>query len=278
MRPAPAAGRRAAGGALGSRVVVAAIGLPVVVGAVWAGGWWLFALVAAAGGRALHELFWMARPLRPVAIAGYAGLFGVLVAVQVSGLAWAVAALLGSLALAFLVKGLSGTTGSATVTVGVTALGPAWIGFGLGSALLLRDFEGHGFLAALTVLLAVFADDTAAYAVGRLVGRHRLAPTISPGKTWEGLLAGTAAAVAVAFLALYEDRDTFLSVGQSLALGLVVAVAAPLGDLFESMLKRDLGVKDTGRILAGHGGMLDRIDSLLFALPAGYFAVLAFTG
>ncbi|MER3412542.1 MAG: phosphatidate cytidylyltransferase, partial [Thermoleophilia bacterium] len=89
---------------------------------------------------------------------------------------------------------------------------------------------------------------------------------------------GTAAAVLVTFLALYEDRDSFLSIGESLALGMVVAAAAPLGDLFESMLKRDMGVKDTGRVLAGHGGVLDRLDSLLFALPASYFAVLAFTG
>ncbi len=264
--------------ALGSRVLVAAAGLPLLVAALWAGGWWLFALVAVAGAGALHELFSMTRPLRPVAVAGYAGLFGVLVALELSGLAWAVAALLGSLALTFLLKGVAGTTGSATVTVGVTVLGPAWIGFGLGAALLLRDLDDHGFLAALTVMLAVFADDTVAYFVGRLIGRHRLAPVISPGKTWEGLLAGSVAAVVVAFLALYEDRHTFLSIGQSVALGLVVAVAAPLGDLFESMLKRDMGVKDTGRILAGHGGVLDRIDSLLFALPAAYFAVLAFTG
>jgi len=263
---------------LASRVFVAALGLPLVVGAVWAGGWWLFALLACAGSLALHEFFRMTRPLRPLAIAGYAGFLGALVAAQESGLDWAVAALLGTLVLAFLLKGLSGTTGSATVSVGVSVLGTAWIGLGLAAALLLRGLPEHGLLATLTVLLAVFADDTAAYFVGCLVGRHKLAPAISPGKTWEGLVAGTAAAVLVTFLALYEDRDSFLSIGESLALGMVVAAAAPLGDLFESMLKRDMGVKDTGRVLAGHGGVLDRLDSLLFALPASYFAVLAFTG
>jgi len=260
-----------------SRILVAAAGLPLVVAAVWGGGWWLFSLVAATGVLALHEFFWMTRPLRPIAIAGYAGLLGLLFAVERSGLDWAVGALLGALALAFLVKGLSGTTGSATVTVATTVLGPAWIGFGLGSALLLRDLPEHGFVGAVAVMLAVFADDTAAYLVGRLAGRHKLAPAISPGKTWEGFVAGTAAAVFVAFVALYDERDTFLSIGQSLVLGLVVAAAAALGDLFESMLKRDLGVKDAGRLLAGHGGVLDRIDSLLFALPAAYFTVLAFT-
>ena len=81
----------------------------------------------------------------------------------------------------------------------------------------------------------------------------------------------------VVFVALYEDRDAFLTIGQSLLLGVVVALAAPLGDLFESMLKRDMGVKDSGRLLAGHGGVLDRIDAILFAFPAAYFAVYAFS-
>ena len=260
-----------------SRILVAAVGLPLVLLALWGGGWWLFALVSVAGLVALHELFWMTRPLRPVAIAGYAGLAGILLAVQLSGLEWAVGALLAALALAFLLKGLSGTTGSATVTVSVTLLGTAWIGFGLGTVLLLRDIPRNGFLAALTVLLAVFADDTVAYFAGQALGRHKLAPALSPGKTWEGFLAGTVAAIVVSFLALYDDRETFLSIGQSLVLGLVVALAAPAGDLFESMVKRDLGVKDTGKLLAGHGGVLDRIDSILFAFPAGYFTVLAFS-
>jgi phosphatidate cytidylyltransferase len=262
---------------LWSRVLVVAVGLPLVLAAVWAGGWWLFALVAAAGALALHEYFGMTRPLRPLPLAGYAGLAGILVAVQVSGLVWAVGALLATLALAFLLKGLGETLGSATASVGTTVLGAAWIGFGLGCALLLRDVSDYGLVATFAVLLAVFADDTAAYLAGRLLGRHKLAPAISPGKTWEGFVAGTAVAVFVVFVALYQDRDEFLTVGQSLLLGVVVALAAPMGDLFESMVKRDMGVKDSGRLLAGHGGMLDRIDALLFAFPAAYFTVLAFT-
>ena len=124
------------------------------------------------------------------------------------------------------------------------------------------------------MLLAVWAGDTLAYVGGRLLGRHRMAPHVSPGKTWEGFAFGTAATVFVAFVALY-DQD-FLSIGESIVLGAVLAVAAPLGDLFESMLKRDMQVKDTGTLLGGHGGMLDRIDALLFAAPAAYFCILAF--
>jgi phosphatidate cytidylyltransferase len=261
---------------LASRVAVAAIGLPLVLAALWAGGWWLFALVLPAALVALHEFFGMTKPLRPIPLAGYAGVAGLLVAVQHGDLLWAIAALLATLALAFLLKGLAATQGSSTVSVGVTLLGTAWIGFGLGCVLLLRDTPEFGFVVSLAVLLAIFADDTAAYFGGRALGRHKLAPVISPGKTWEGFVFGTLAAVLVVFVALYEDRDAFLTIGESLLLGAVVAVAAPLGDLFESMLKRDMGVKDSGRLLAGHGGVLDRIDAILFAFPAAYFAVYAF--
>jgi phosphatidate cytidylyltransferase len=121
----------------------------------------------------------------------------------------------------------------------------------------------------------VFADDTAAYFVGRLVGRHKLAPAISPGKTWEGFVAGSAAAIFVTWIALYETG--FVDGYRSIVLGAVIAVTAPLGDLFESALKRDLQVKDSGQLLGGHGGMLDRIDSLLFAAVAAFYVVIAFS-
>jgi phosphatidate cytidylyltransferase len=102
-----------------------------------------------------------------------------------------------------------------------------------------------------------------------------MAPHTSPGKTWEGFVFGTAATVFVAFVALY--KQDLLTIPQSIVLGVVLAVAAPLGDLFESMLKRDAGVKDSGSLLGGHGGMLDRLDAFFFAAPAAYFVILAFT-
>jgi phosphatidate cytidylyltransferase len=261
---------------LTSRILVALVGLPVVLGALWAGGWWLFALIAPASLLALHEYYSMTRPLRPLSLAGYAGLIGVVVSFQVSGFVWATAALLGTLVLAFLLKGLGTTQGSATAAVSVTLLGVAWIGFGLGAVLLVRDLEKYGQVASFAIVLAVFADDTAAYFGGRLLGRHKLAPTISPGKTWEGFLFGTGAAIFVVFVTLYQDRRGFLTIGQAVVLGVVVALAAPLGDLFESMLKRDMGVKDSGKLLAGHGGVLDRIDAILFSFPAAYFTIDAF--
>ena len=138
----------------------------------------------------------------------------------------------------------------------------------------LRDLPENGRLAIITVLLTVFADDTAAFLVGRLIGRHKLSPSISPGKTWEGFLAGTAAAVAVSFFALYDQG--FLGNVEALLLGAAVGVAATLGDLFESTVKRDFGVKDSGRLLAGHGGMLDRLDAPLFAGPVALYVIFAF--
>jgi phosphatidate cytidylyltransferase len=260
-----------------SRVFVAVVGLPLVLGMLWLGHWYLFVLVLVAGIVALHEFYVMTKPLRPIAIAGHAGLIAVLFAIQVSTLTWAVGALLASLGLAFLLKGLAGTSGSATVSVAATLLGPAWIGFGLGFVLLLRAEHGHGRLAALTLLLAVFADDTFAYLGGRALGRHKLAPALSPSKTVEGFLVGSAACIFVTFVSLYHERHTYLSIGQSVLLGAVIAAAAPAGDLFVSMLKRDMGVKDTGRILGGHGGMLDRLDAILFASVAAFYTILAYT-
>jgi phosphatidate cytidylyltransferase len=258
-----------------SRILVAAIGLPAVLGLVWLGGWWLWLLAATAGLIALHEFYVMARPLRPLVLAGYTGMILTLLGAELGGTLWMVGGFLTTLAFAFLLKGVSETRQSLTVAVATTVLGAAWTGFGLACILLLRDLPEHGRLAVFTVLLAVFAADTLAYFTGLLIGRHKLAPAISPGKTWEGLVASTITAVLVSFFALYHQH--FLTVGEALVLGAVIAVTAPLGDLFESAVKRDLGVKDSGRVLAGHGGMLDRLDALLFAAVASYYAILALT-
>jgi phosphatidate cytidylyltransferase len=257
-----------------SRLVVTAVGVPVVLGLVYLGGWWMFALVAFAAGAALHELFWVTRSLRPVVIAGYAGALGALLGAQLGGIDWATAGFLSTLAFSFVFKGVAGTKQPATVSVSVTVLGAGWVGLGLAHAILLRDLPEHGRLAAFTVLLAVWAADAAAYVIGFLFGRHRLAPSVSPGKTWEGFIAGTVVAVLVTWVSLYKTG--FLEGWRSLVLGGVIALVIPLGDLFESALKRDMGVKDSGRMLAGHGGMLDRIDALLFALVAAYYVIAAF--
>jgi phosphatidate cytidylyltransferase len=258
-----------------SRILVGVIGLPAVLGLVWLGGWWLWLLAAFGGLIALHEFYAVARPLRPLVLAGYAGLLLTLLGTQLGGTIWMLGGFLTTLAFAFLLKGISETRQSLTVAVATTVLGAAWIAFGLAYVLLLRALPEHGRLAVFTVVLTVFAADTLAYFTGALIGRHKLAPVLSPGKTWEGLVASTVTALLVPFFALYHQH--FLSVGESLVLGAVIAVVAPFGDLFESAVKRDLGVKDSGRLLLAHGGMLDRIDALLFASIASFYTILAFT-
>ena len=256
-----------------SRIVVAALLLPLVLGVVWLGGWWLFGLAAAGGLLALHELCAMARALRPIVLGGYVGLVLTLLGAQLGGSTWLLAGILSTLPAALLVFFVSSARQHAVAGFAVTLLGVAWVGGGLSLLMLLRDEPDDGRLLIFTTLLAVFADDTGAFFVGRTIGRHRLAPAISPGKSWEGFVAGTLAAVLVTFFALYEQD--VVTTGESLVLGLVIALSATMGDLFESAVKRDLGVKDSGRLLAGHGGVLDRLDSLLWAGPAAYVTLLA---
>ena len=256
-----------------SRVLVAIVALPAVLGLVWLGGWWLWTLAAVATVLALHEYFTLVRPLRPHVLAGYAGALAALLGIALGGTVWMTAGFLATLAFAFVVQGLAGGRSAPSVALGSTVLGVAWIALGIGHIVLLRELDEHGQLAAFTLLLTVWAADTAAFFVGRLIGRHKLAPTLSPGKTWEGFVAGSAAAVFVAFIALYDTG--FVEGWRSLVLGGVIAIAAVLGDLFESALKREAGVKDSGRLLAGHGGVLDRVDAFLFASIACFYAILA---
>jgi phosphatidate cytidylyltransferase len=261
-------------GPLVSRVLVALVGVPVVLLIVWAGGWWLFALLGVAAVLALHEYSLMIRTLRPVILAAYTGALLSLLGAQLGGLDWTAAGFLTTMVLAFLLHWIATTRQSATVAIAATVLGAGWIGLCLAHLVLLREIPHDGKLATFTVLIAVWAGDIGAFFAGRLIGRHKLAPALSPGKTWEGFLFGTATTIFVAFVALY--KEDYLSIPQSILLGAVIAVAAPLGDLFESALKRDMQVKDSGRLLAAHGGVLDRIDSLLFAAVASYYLLRAF--
>ena len=259
-----------------SRILISVVLVPIVLGAVYLGGWWVFALVTVAAAISLHEYWLMARVLAPLAPAGWIGATLALVGAELSGVRWMLGGLLTTFVLAFLLKAISEARAAATAAISATVMGTLWIGGGLAFLILLRNITVHGRLALLTVLLAVWAGDTFAYFGGRLLGRHKMAPATSPGKTWEGFVFGTAATIFVTFVALYKEN--FLTIGESIVLGVVLALAGPIGDLFESLLKRDAGVKDSGSLLGGHGGMLDRLDAFLFAAPAAYFTIVAFAG
>jgi phosphatidate cytidylyltransferase len=158
-------------------------------------------------------------------------------------------------------------------SMGVTLLGIVWIGIPLVHAVLLRDLPNHGAALMVDVLVGTFAADTGAYAVGRMFGSHRIAPSLSPNKTLEGLVGGfLIGTMAFWFAGLYQN---WLSGTDALIIGACVAAAAPLGDLFESMVKRDLAVKDSGRFFGEHGGVLDRLDAAIFTVVVGYYAANA---
>jgi phosphatidate cytidylyltransferase len=260
---------------LESRVAVAVAGLPLVLGFAYLGGWFLFVLVAAGGLVALHELYGLARPLRPLVLAGYGGAVTAMFGAQAGGPEWLLGGFLVVFPLAFFFAAVAATRQSTTVAMASTITGAAWIAFGLGHLILMRDLPEIGQEALLAVLIVVFVTDTFAFLGGRLAGRHKMTPVMSPGKTWEGFVVGAIAGIVTSFFALYSSD--FAADWRSLVVGAVVVAAATVGDLFESLVKRDLGAKDTGRLLLSHGGVLDRIDSLLFAGPAAYYVLVALT-
>jgi phosphatidate cytidylyltransferase len=160
-----------------------------------------------------------------------------------------------------------------TVSIALTILGVIWIAIPFAHAVLLRDLPDHGAALLVDVLIATFVADTAAYAGGRLFGRHRLAPALSPNKTLEGLAFGfVGGTLGFWFAGLYQDWLTGID---ALLMGMCVAALAPVGDLFESMIKRDLRIKDSGTIFGPHGGLLDRLDAALFTIVAGYYLAIA---
>lgn len=255
------------------RLIIAIPGIAIAIGVVALGGA-PFAvattLVAIAG---LYEFYSLTAAYRPLRWAGY------LATLLMIGLAalmddperavlTGVGACLGLVAVAALILA---RREEMILRMGITALGAIYLGVPLALVVALRELpDGAGAVANLLVGVWVF--DTASYLGGRLWGRRPIAPLTSPGKTVEGFAIGLAAGVlAVVVAGLYMD---WISALESLLLGVVICLAAYVGDLFESLIKRDVGTKDSGRLLLGHGGVLDRFDSLLFAALATYLVTV----
>jgi phosphatidate cytidylyltransferase len=218
------------------------------------------------GAVCMHELYSMYERARPVRLGGLLALAGLLAAAlygsQVQVLLVAVIALP-------LVFGL--TLAQPRPSVGglaVTLLGIYWIGFALAHAVMLRGLP-HGNGIVIDVLVGTFLGDTGAYLGGRTFGRRPLAPAISPNKTVEGLVIGMVCAVLGVWIAgRYQE---WLPGMHAIVLGLGVALVAPVGDLFESFVKREAGTKDSGSLFGAHGGALDRLDAVLFAAVVGFY-------
>jgi phosphatidate cytidylyltransferase len=155
-----------------------------------------------------------------------------------------------------------------TAEMGKSVLGPVYIVLPL-SLLWMMDLQPNGKLWIIFLVVVIFVNDTGAFYFGRLFGKHKLYEAISPGKTWEGALGGLLCGVIAALWFLQILRLHSINISM-VALAVFLSIASQTGDLAESMLKRNQGVKDSGRILPGHGGLLDRIDGLLFSVPVLY--------
>jgi phosphatidate cytidylyltransferase len=257
---------------LGGRVLVALPAIAFAIFIVVQGGL-VFAIgVTALGVICLHELYEMTAIVRPVKLAGFLGLIGLVLAAHYGSQFQMVLVTVALVPVVFGLMAMGPRRRSPTLAMAVTLLGVVWIGYAIAHAVLLEDLH-NGNAILVNVLVGTFVGDTGAYFGGRMFGRRPLAPALSPNKTLEGLLIGMVFAVAgVMFAGLYED---WFSNAQALLLGVGVALAAPVGDLFESLIKREAGAKDTGRLFGAHGGALDRLDAALFAIPVGYYIWVA---
>jgi phosphatidate cytidylyltransferase len=266
--------RRGGGSDLAARILVALPAIAFAIFIVAYGGWVFTAGAVALGLLCLHELFRLYEGVRPVKLAGFAAMIGFGVAANAGGERQVLLAAVAFVPVMFLLALAMPPREDRTLTAGMafTTFGTFWIGMAIAHAVLLRGTP-HGDGVVIDILVGTFLGDTGAYIGGRSFGTRRLAPRISPNKTVEGLAIGFVIAVLATWCAgLYQD---WLSHGQALLLGVAVGLAAPLGDLFESQVKRDAGAKDAGRAFGAHGGALDRLDAAFFTLVAGYYVWLA---
>lgn len=273
------------------RLLVAAVGIPVVMGALWLGGWVFGGLVAVAAALATGELYGLAaaRGIRPFAVAGMTTSGAIVLLAAAHGTPAAAAPTLLGLLVALTLLALATSVwlrwpaGEPLESVSITLMGAVYVGCTLAFAVFLRAAAARAPEAAdpgaalgfvLLPLLATWAGDSAAYFAGRAWGRRKLFPTASPGKTVVGGVAGlvgSALAGGIVAGAALSDLPTLsVSVPTGVLIGGVLGLVTPIGDVAESVLKREAGVKDSGRLLPGHGGFLDRLDALLFAFPAAY--------
>ncbi len=249
-------------------LIVLAVTVVAVGGEIFAATMIVFALIGIA------EFFQMTKRARPFTLVAFAAAAGMIVAAHFGDSFQMVLAGVAFFPVMLVFVIARGDLRNVTYSMSVTVFAIVWIGLPFAHAVLLRDLPDHGAALLVDVLVATFFTDTFAYLGGRMFGRRPLAPVISPNKTIEGLVIGVVAGTAGFWLAgLYQD---WLSGTDALIMGLCIALLAPLGDLFESAIKRDLDVKDSGRVFGPHGGLLDRLDAVLFTVVAGYYLSLAF--
>jgi phosphatidate cytidylyltransferase len=254
---------------LRTRVLSACVLIPIVGALVYLGGWWLF------GGMALVTVLCILEACRMLVLVGHRPTFGIMailagaLLLSAQSPQWHATAfiitvgLLASISWQLLQKGRATPTADWAVTFGFGL----YLGWLAGHFISIRALpDGMRWLAV--ALLITWVADTGAYCAGTLLGKNKLVPRLSPKKTWEGVIGGWIAAeiAGVAFASWLG-----LTTPEGIVMGLIASLVAPFGDLAISMIKRNAGVKDTGGLIPGHGGMLDRVDSLLFVVPLFYY-------
>lgn len=265
--------RKRGSGETAKRILVALPWIVFAIAITVAGGPVFAAAMIALGVVAVREFAGMTSRYRPLVIPAYISVAALVVAAHLGSSFNVLYALAGAFLLLFAFAARDEHRDGSTVSMGVTLLAVVWIGIPLAHAVFLRELPDHGAALLIDVLVGTFVADTAAYATGRMFGSHKIAPNLSPNKTVEGLIGGfVIGTMGFWFAGLYQD---WLSGVEALMIGAAVAAVAPLGDLFESMLKRDLGTKDTGTIFGPHGGLLDRLDAALFTIVVGYYLSVA---
>jgi phosphatidate cytidylyltransferase len=265
--------KRGLDGETAKRVLVALPWIAFAIAIAVAGGSVFAVAMVGIGVVCLREYVEMTADARPLAIPAYLAVAALVVAAHFGTAFNVLLILAASFPLLFFFAARSRRREGVTVSLGVTVLGIFWIGIPLVHAVLLRDLPAHGAGLLVDVLVGTFVADTAAYATGRMFGSHKIAPSISPNKTIEGLVGGfLIGTMGFWFAGLYQD---WLSGVDALIIGAAIAAIAPVGDLFESMLKRDLGTKDTGTLFGPHGGILDRLDAVFFTIVVGYYLSVA---
>jgi phosphatidate cytidylyltransferase len=255
------------------RVLVALPWILFAIAISIAGGIVFALAMIAIGVVALREFAVVARRYRPLVLPAYVAVAALILAAHFGTAFNVLYVLAASFPLLFFFGARVDHREGVTASIGVTLLAVVWIGIPLAHAVLLRDLPDHGEALLIDVLVGTFVTDTAAYATGRMFGSHRITPSLSPNKTLEGLVGGfLIGTMGFWFAGLYQD---WLSGVDALLIGAAVAAVAPIGDLFESMIKRDLGTKDTGTLFGPHGGLLDRLDAVLFTIVIGYYLAIA---
>lgn len=270
---------------LSKRILVAAAGIPITVGAVWLGGPWFVGYLMIVSAFALYEFYSLSagKGAAPQWIPGIiigAGVQLFVAAMMLTGgttflmlLAWQPLVLLAGVLLVLTVELFRGRE-HPIINVAATLMGVAYVAFGLAPLIAIRErivFSALGVNGGrwlvVTLLVTIWTCDSAAYFVGMRFGKHKLFYRVSPGKSWEGAVAGFVAASA-AFAGMSAWLLPTMPVAVAVGAGMLVGTIGQIGDLVESLFKRDAEIKDSSNLIPGHGGFLDRFDSLLFAAPA----------